>query len=290
MHEKGGSVSTPERTDPTTVERMRRVVRTWRALEPTEAEVRAARVRVQVGPRGRRPWRAIPGAVALAILVAASVAFGGGLTVWRTVFGDAHRVDGPSVVPRSLPAAGSAGSSFLVGTASAIASAVAPEIEMPRSSPVATRAKSVSPSAESASSSAAPPLAARAAVVAQPEPNRGAPGGALPSPTSLAADGPSGGSAESSSAAPFASQGASGWTAAAEAMRAHDYGRAELAFDALARSPQPRTRDEARLARAQVWLAEGRTSEARPELVSLAETGATWLVRQRAADALRALP
>jgi len=70
-------------------------------------------------------------------------------------------------------------------------------------------------------------------------------------------------------------------------MRAGDYATAERAFDQLASSPDPQPRDEARLARAQVWLAEGRASEARPELAALAASGATLLVRQRAEAELR---
>jgi hypothetical protein len=72
-------------------------------------------------------------------------------------------------------------------------------------------------------------------------------------------------------------------------MRAHDYPTAERAFAELATSSEPKTRDEARLARAQVWLAEGRTGVARPELTELASRGATSLVRERAAEALRGL-
>ena len=79
----------------------------------------------------------------------------------------------------------------------------------------------------------------------------------------------------------------SGWVEAAAAMREGDYPRAERAFDVLARSNAPRTRDEARLARAQVWIAEGRSDEARAELEALARSGATALVRERASDSLR---
>jgi hypothetical protein len=79
------------------------------------------------------------------------------------------------------------------------------------------------------------------------------------------------------------------WSAAAAALRIGDYAAAERAFDELAGSGDPRTRDEARLARAQVWIAEHRGDKARAELESLAASGATLLVRQRAADALRAM-
>jgi hypothetical protein len=71
-------------------------------------------------------------------------------------------------------------------------------------------------------------------------------------------------------------------------MRTGDYPEAERAFGELARSNDPRTRDEARLARAQVLVAEGRSGEARTELTDLARSGATPLVQARAAEALRA--
>src|SRR5262249_22537350 len=79
------------------------------------------------------------------------------------------------------------------------------------------------------------------------------------------------------------------WGTAAGAMRSGDLPGAERAFGDLARSSDPRTRDEARLARAQVLVAEGRTGEARSELAVLAPSGATPLVRERATEALRTL-
>jgi hypothetical protein len=72
-------------------------------------------------------------------------------------------------------------------------------------------------------------------------------------------------------------------------MRARDYATAERAFTELATSVDPKTRDEARLARAQVWLAQGGARAARLELTALASGGATPLVRERAAEALRSL-
>jgi hypothetical protein len=72
-------------------------------------------------------------------------------------------------------------------------------------------------------------------------------------------------------------------------MRAGDYAAATQAFDTLAASSDPKTRDDARLARAQLWIATHQAGRARTELEDLSTTGATALVRARAADALRAL-
>jgi hypothetical protein len=72
-------------------------------------------------------------------------------------------------------------------------------------------------------------------------------------------------------------------------MRDGDYARAERAFDELIASGDAHTRDAARLARAQMWLSQGRASETRAELESLATEGATPFVRARAAEALGGL-
>jgi uncharacterized protein HemY len=92
-----------------------------------------------------------------------------------------------------------------------------------------------------------------------------------------------------SPAASPSAKAASGWEAAAAALRRHDYVEADRRLTELAASTDPRTRDEARLARAQIWLGQGRTDRARPELAQLAATGATALVRSRAMEALRQL-
>jgi len=66
-------------------------------------------------------------------------------------------------------------------------------------------------------------------------------------------------------------------------------GEAEEAFAELARSSEARTRDASRLARAELWIAQGRLPAARAELCELSSSGATRLVRDRAAQALHAL-
>jgi hypothetical protein len=80
------------------------------------------------------------------------------------------------------------------------------------------------------------------------------------------------------------------WVTAASAMRSGDYVAAERAFDALATAPDARTRDSARLARAQVWFAQGRRAEARRELEDLARNSATAIIRNRAREALDISP
>ena len=77
------------------------------------------------------------------------------------------------------------------------------------------------------------------------------------------------------------------WGVAAEALRVGDQARAESALAQLAQAADLRTRDAARLARDQLWLAQGRrVAEANGDLESLAGTGATPLIRQRAREAL----
>jgi len=80
------------------------------------------------------------------------------------------------------------------------------------------------------------------------------------------------------------------WAAAAGALRAGDVAAAENALDRLAMASDARTRDAARLARAQLWLSQGRAARAREELDDLAATGATPTIRARARDGLEVHP
>ena len=76
------------------------------------------------------------------------------------------------------------------------------------------------------------------------------------------------------------------WEPVAAALRAGDTSAAESALNRLAALNDARTRDAARLARAQLWLSRGRATPARDELQDLAATGATLTIRARARDAL----
>jgi hypothetical protein len=76
------------------------------------------------------------------------------------------------------------------------------------------------------------------------------------------------------------------WARAAAALREDDFDAADRAFDELGHAADPATRDAARLARAQLWISRGRETAVRPVLEQLAQSGATALVRQRAAEFL----
>ena len=76
------------------------------------------------------------------------------------------------------------------------------------------------------------------------------------------------------------------WARAAAALREDDFDAADRAFAELGGSSDPATRDAARLARAQLWISRGREAAVRPVLEQLAQSGATALVRQRAAEFL----
>ena len=65
-----------------------------------------------------------------------------------------------------------------------------------------------------------------------------------------------------------------------------DFDAADSSFADLCSAPDATTRDAARLARAQLWIAHGRGDAVRPVLRDLAAHGATALVRQRAAEFL----
>jgi len=76
------------------------------------------------------------------------------------------------------------------------------------------------------------------------------------------------------------------WARAAAALREDDFDAADRAFAELGGSSDAATRDAARLARAQLWISRGREAAVRPVLEQLAQSGATALVRQRAAEFL----
>jgi hypothetical protein len=230
------------------VERMRRIARTWRSIEPSARELTAARARFVARYRRRPRRRALAWALGVAIVLAAAVALAGARVI--ALRAAAHRVT--VVAPddtRSLPATA-----------------------IPRPAPL-----SIAVSSQEAPQP--PPPEATATLTVEVE--------SLPRAPATIQVAPSAAVAAASAGSSEVGTSASGWAAAAEAMRTGDLPGAETAFGELTRSPDPRTRDEARLARAQVWMAAGRVSEARPELESLATTGATPLVRARAAEALR---
>jgi hypothetical protein len=239
-------VSEVDRLGPAARERMRRIAQTWQLLEPSVADVAAARARGLARVGRRKRMRAMPGTLAIAIVLAGSAAFAGAGVVWRKVVApvtSSATTASPNVAP---PAA-------RTGSARPPRPVEPPPVVVDE--PITVNVNDL-PTATVSPTPSHPPASSESSL----------------------------GASASSAATPVA------WSEAADAMRARDYPRAERAFDELARTGNPRARDEARLARAQVWIAEGRLADARPELASLAATGVTSLVRQRAADALRAMP
>jgi hypothetical protein len=80
------------------------------------------------------------------------------------------------------------------------------------------------------------------------------------------------------------------WAKAAHALADSDFDRAERTLRALGTNSDPKVRDAADLALAQVWISRGQGAEFRPTVERLAASGSTPLVRSRAADLLRRLP
>ncbi|HEX8796166.1 MAG TPA: hypothetical protein VF765_34690 [Polyangiaceae bacterium] len=237
-------------SDPWLVERARRMRETWLAVEPTGAEIAAARAKMMRAKVARRRRRVVPAAAAFAIVLAAATAFAGVTSgVLRRVLASMHALApaAPAAVT-GAPTAGSAAPAMRAATTAMTASAppAEPATIDPETLPIAT--------------DPVPTAAVRAV------------GSGSTAPTGSGMTRPTG-----------------GWGAAAEALRTGDYATADRAFGDLSASPDARTRDEARLARAQVWVAQGRTAEARRELAQLAASGATPLVRTRAADMMRSL-
>ncbi len=265
------------------VERVRRMAEAWQALEPTPAELRSARGRFARSRPGRRGApRMVPRAAAMVVVLAAAAA---GAAV-RVVVHFASptpppvaltppEVATPSAKPKhkghGLAARPAAPLDPAVDDAlDAPASAEPPEAGVAQSSPPAEVPVDALPQAPPVPQLTPAPVGVHHAVTAA----------APPAPQAVPQDSPS----QTDGPAP------SPWVVAAAAMRSGDYAAAEAAFNELARSPDPSTRDAARLARAQVLVARGRAAEARPELRDLSIDGATPRVRKRAAEALEALP
>jgi hypothetical protein len=266
------------------VERVRRMAEAWRALEPTAAELRSARGRFARSPPGRRGSpKMVPRAAALVIVLAAAAA---GAAV-RVVVHFASPTPAPTALSAPEVAAPTAkarrkGHGLAARPAGPLDPAVddALDVPAPTESPEAGIAQAPPPAEVPVDAlPQAPPLPPSPPPTSAPAVVRHAVT-APPAPQAVSQEPPS----RTDGPAP------SPWVVAAAAMRSGDYGAAEAAFNQLARSPDPSTRDAARLARAQVLVARGRVAEARPELRDLSIDGATPLVRKRAAEALDALP
>jgi TolA-binding protein len=254
------------------VERCRRMAEIWTSLEPSPGEVQRARARffaARAVRASRRKPRIAPVSFALAAILVAAMASAAVRAGMKYVHGTAPRDAGEGarhgLVPPAPPEAPAA-------PAAAIEPAPSAGIEPAPSAGIAPRyAAGVAATTPHASIG----VRGRSAEVRAPRPTP-----AIEAPRSDGAD---------PKAAPNAAERAHAWAAAAEAMRAADYGRAETAFAELTGSADPHTRDAARLARAQVWVAQGRLVEARPELEDLAAHGATPALRSRAAAAIERL-
>jgi hypothetical protein len=262
----------------TSVERTRRLARTWRELEPSAADVAAARARFLARNRAR-PSRLSFALVAVVLVGAVAFARGRGYSLTRasspskTLASSADGLARGARPPGPLLEASNSVSSVPVPTESAVAPALSAPVP---AQPVVSPASSALVRVESARTTSLGALVSpRRAPSPPPEPP--------PDKLAVATATPP----EATPAKPLPSS--TPWIAAAAAMRAGDYPGAERAFDELVASDNPKTRDEARLARAQVWIAQHRLGEARPELDGLSREGLTPLVRQRAADALRTI-
>jgi hypothetical protein len=239
------------------VERTRRIAVTWHASEPTHAELASARVRFAMGATTGRQPRVAPGIVAAAIVLTGAAAFASTRVM-------AFRAARLAVASAAHDAPQVASNRQAVKPRRAVPSKdkdTATPAPASSDTVVAVEDLPLAPVSAPPVAPQAPPAQSRTAVPEAPS--------AVPAP---------------------AAKPGSAWIDAAAALRAGDYARAEEMFGELANAPDARTRDEARLARAQVWLAQGRRSEAQPELEALAVSGSTPLVRQRAAQAISALP
>jgi hypothetical protein len=258
-------------------ERARRVALVLRAEEPSRAEVLAAHARFVSRRRRARTVRAVPFALGFVSLLLSAFALAAGVRFVATH--DILRVLAPSLATPAVdvPAPRTRGAARRLRTGN------------PAMPPAADDDVAVEPELSPSAESALPPVPVVEVPAVVPAPSAAV----VPPPTRTPASGRTSHAPTPPPPAPSAApqtgdvvEVVSPWTVAAKAMRAGDYVAAERAFGQLANGSDPQQRDEARLARAQVWLAQGRASDARPELEALSASGATPLVRQRAQDEL----
>jgi hypothetical protein len=249
-------MSTPPRIDSAVGSALReRLQQVWSTMEPSAAELASARAKFLASGGARpRSSRATPRLVAVTVVLVAAAASAAERIV-------ATRFAATPALPRAAlgaprePVASSRRATTLAGDPATPRSAQAEDLP----GAAAEIPEEAAPAAPSRASHAPAPAVDRARVIAT-------------------ANTPVVVSAPVSPSRP--------WVEAASAMRAGDYGRAELAFDELARSGDLHARDAARLARAQVWIAQGRAGEARQELTALAASAATAPLREAASNAL----
>jgi hypothetical protein len=100
---------------------------------------------------------------------------------------------------------------------------------------------------------------------------------------------PSDSTAKNRAALPPVSAPAGPWERVANALEAGDWHGADQALNEIGNSSDGHARDAAALARAQLWITQGRGGEARGTLEHLATHGKTPLIRRRAAALLGGL-
>ena len=300
------------------VERVRRLASAYRDLAPTNAEIGAARLRYagratrRHGYGAARRWHLLPRAVTVALLLAVVASAAAQIAARRSERlaeaskaasagkrphhhrGHARHRPGEAPNPalpdelveaedptqiqtdvqtevqsdlqtQVTPVGGSIAAPARTPAAVTVAPPVAPPAEQPPAArPIAREAPAVNPPVTSA-----PPAPARPRKAVRHAPIASEPAAA---------------------AAPREELTAASWQAVAAALRANNHGQAEHALNALAEATDLRTRDAARLARAQLWLSQGKVDRARADLQDLAATGVTSIIRQSAREALLSIP
>jgi hypothetical protein len=263
----------------TTVERTRRLARTWQSLAPSAEETAAVRKRIsnlREPERGRRRT-SVTLVFAILVLAAAGSAAAGAAPsrrVWAhlasaavatrdafvTSIGKYRHAEAPSAVVSPLVARPVA----IESAAAALPVAPPDALPIERNGPAAL---AKGPSGTSLDANEHRPRSSpRRARYRRAGPARSAPASSVTTGPNRAEPPPH------------------PWVEAASAMRAGDYPRAERALEALIGDADAVTRDAARLARAQIWLAQDRAAEAVNELDALSKTGATPYVRSRAGE------
>jgi hypothetical protein len=270
------------------LERARRIAETWRTMAPTRSEIARARARATARSGfdyGLVRWSLVGATLAIGLLVSAGrparVVSDAPIATATAVPREPkpraflERESGRIAVVDGLRVELAPGESArIVGLSGELVELVGPRVLVIHedvTSACGFRADDIGPQGLVGAPPAASPISPRPIVAAQPTKSE-------PAARGLDADGD--GDGKPASAMPSAATSA--WARAAEAMRNGDVAGADQALADLDRSPDASSRDAARLARAELWLANGHALEARPVLAELAQSGATPLVRKRA--------
>lgn len=246
-------MSSDQRTSAVESERLRRMALVWSEDRASDRECATARRACARRSRARSSAAGRP-VLAMAALMLVMI---GGVVAWASQPGMRN---------------------WLLNTAEPEPARPAASLQPPHRVPIGQAASAAPPES--------PALSAESLPLLPPEEPSSRSSTALPASSSPA---PVPSSSSSATAALEQDPKSTAWERAAESMRNSDPESADTALAEIARGSDAEAADAAWLARAQIWISQGREKEAAPVLDRLAANGATPLIRRRAVELRRSL-